>query len=79
MWKWWREHNGDIQGELISKHASDKAALKKAKTVIEYKYQVREEDTNEIVIWLEDENKSTIGIITHKKGTKRIRQDKKEK
>ena len=47
--------------------------------MIEYKYQVREENTNEIVIWLEDENKSTIGIITHKKGTKRIRQDKKEK
>jgi hypothetical protein len=79
MWKLWREHNGYIQGELISKHASDKAALKKAKTVIEYKYQVREEDTNEIVIWLEDEDKIPIGIVTHKKGTKRIRQDKKEK
>jgi hypothetical protein len=80
MWKLWREHNGYIQGELISKHASDQsAALKKAKTVIEYKHTVREEDTEEIVIWLEDEDKIPIGIITNKKGTKRIRQGKKKK
>ncbi len=36
---------------------------------------------DEIVIWLEDEDKIPIGIITKKKtkGTKRIRQSKKEK
>jgi hypothetical protein len=79
MWKLWRENNGYIQGELVSKHSSEKAALKKAKAVIEYKHKVKEEDTDEIVIWLEDEDKSTIGIITYKKGTKRTRQGKKEK
>ena len=79
MWKLWREHNGYIQGELISKHASDKAALKKAKAVIEYVHTVREEDTEEITIWLENEDKMPIGIVTKQKGTKRIRQSKKEK
>ena len=79
MWKLWREHNGYIQGELLSKHASDKAALKKAKTVIEYEYTVRDEDEDGDIIWLENENKMPIGIITHKKGAKRIRQGKKKK
>jgi len=79
MWKLWRENNGYIQGELLSKHSSEKAALKKAKAVIEYKHKVKEEDIEEIVIWLEDEYRSAIGIITHNKGTKRIRQGKKKK
>lgn len=79
MWKLWQEYNGYIQGELISKHASEKAALKKAKTVIEYKYETKEEDTEEIVIWLENEDRMPIGIVTKQKGTKRIRQGKKKK
>ncbi len=79
MWKVWRENNSYIQGELISKHSSKAAALKKAANEIEYKYTVKEEDTEEIVIWLEDEDRSPIGIITKQKGTKRIRQGKKKK
>ena len=79
MWKVWRENNNYIQGELISKHSSESAALKKAAAMIKFKHKIKEENTNEIVIWLEDENKIPIGIITHKKGTKRIRQGKKKK
>jgi hypothetical protein len=79
MWKVWRENNNYIQGELISKHSSEAAALKKASAEIEFKYKIKEEDTAEIVIWLEDEDKIPIGIITKKKGTKRLRQGKKKK
>ena len=79
MWKVWKEDNNYIQGELLSKHSSESAALKKAANEIEFKHSVKEEDTNETVIWLEDEDKIPIGIITHKKGTKRIRQGKKKK
>ena len=79
MWKLWREHNKYIQGELVSKHSSEAAALKKAAIELEYKFKVKEEDTDEYVIWLEDEDRSPIGIITKKKGAKRIRQSKKKK
>ena len=79
MWKVWKEHNNYIQGELVSKHSSEAAALKKAAAEIEYKFKVKEEDENEYVIWLEDEDRSPIGIITKQKGTKRIRQGKKKK
>ena len=79
MWKVWKEHNNYIQGELVSKHSSAAAALKKAAAEIEFKHKVKEEDTDEIVIWLEDEDRSPIGIITKKKGAKRIRQSKKKK
>ena len=79
MWKVWKEHNNYIQGELVSKHSSAAAALKKAAAEIEFKHKVKEEDTDEYVIWLEDEDRIPIGIITKKKGTKRIRQSKKKK
>ena len=79
MWKLWREHNKYIQGELVSKHSSEAAALKKAAAEIEFKHKVKEEDTDEYVIWLEDEDRSPIGIITKKKGAKRLRQSKKKK
>jgi len=79
MWKLWREHNKYIQGELVSKHSSKAVALKKAAAEIEYKFKVKEEDENEYVIWLEDEDRIPIGIITKKKGAKRLRQSKKKK
>ena len=79
MWKVWKENNNYIQGELISKHSSEPAALKKAANEIEYKHTVKEEDAEETVIWLEDEDRRPIGIITKQKGTKRIRQGKKKK
>ena len=79
MWKVWRESNYYIQGELISKHSSETAALKKAAAMIEFKHKVKEEDTDEVVIWLEVEDNIPIGIITKQKGTNRIRQGKKKK
>ena len=53
MWKLWREHNKYIQGELVSKHSSESAALKKAAAEIEFKHKVKEED--EVDYWGEGE------------------------
>ena len=81
MWKLWKWNGRFIMGELISKHSSEDAALKKAKKVIEHKKTVKENNKEEIVIWLDDEDGTPMGAITKqkpKKGTKRIRQSKKE-
>ena len=79
MWKLWKWNGRFIQGDLISKHTSESAAIKRAKKEIEFKKQTKEISKDEIVIWLDDEDGTPMGIITKaNKGTKRIRQSKKE-
>ena len=79
-WKVWKWDGHYIQGELLSSHTSETAALKKAKKEIKYLNAVKEEKKDEIVIWLDGENGQPLGVITKKitKGTKRIRQSKKK-
>ena len=79
-WKVWKWNGHYIQGELLSSHTSETAALKKAKKEIKYLNAVKEEKKDEIVIWLDGENGQPLGVITKKitKGTKRIRQCKKK-
>ena len=82
-WKVWKWDGHYIQGELLSSHTSESAALKKAKKEIKYLNVVKEEKKDEIVIWLDGENGQPLGVITKKinkksKGTKRIRQGKKK-
>ena len=38
MWKVYKYDGHYIQGQLVSKHTTESAALKKAKTVINFKY-----------------------------------------
>ena len=85
-WKVWKWNGRYIQGELISSHTTEAAALKKAKKEIKYLKAVKSEigGKDEIVIWLDGEDGKPLGVITKKinkktKGTKRIRQGKKEK
>ena len=79
-WKVWKWDGHYIQGELLSSHSSESAALKKAKKEIKYLNAVKEEKKDEIVIWLDGEAGTPLGVITKKitKGTKRIRQGKKK-
>ena len=79
-WKVWKWNGRFIQGELVSSHSSEAAALKKAKKEIKYLNAVKEEGKDEIVIWLDGEAGTPLGVITKKitKGTKRIRQSKKK-
>ena len=84
-WKVWKWDGRYIQGELISSHTTEAAALKKAKKEIKYLKAVKSEidRKDEIVIWLDGEDGKPLGVLTKKinkktKGTKRIRQGKGE-
>ena len=81
MWKLYKNNGRYIEGDLVSQHKTEDAAIKRAKKEIDFKFSEREKKKNEILIWLDDENHMPIGIIVHKlkKGAKRIRQGKKEK
>ena len=78
-WKVYKWDGRFIQGELISTHTSESAAIKKAEKFIKHSRTQREENKKEIVIWLDSEEGVPMGaIVKQKKGTKRIRQGKKE-
>ena len=82
-WKVWKWNGRYIQGELVSSHTSEAAALKKAKKVIKHHRTERKEEKDEITIWLDAEDGTPLGVITKKinkksKGAKRIRQGKKK-
>tara|TARA_B100000073_G_scaffold242767_1_gene203666 strand:+ start:949 stop:1179 length:231 start_codon:yes stop_codon:yes gene_type:complete len=70
-WKVWKWDGHYIQGELLSSHSSESAALKKAKKEIKYLNAVKEEKKDEIVIWLDGENGQPLGVITKKKRKKK--------
>jgi hypothetical protein len=70
MWRVYKA-NHYIQGILISKHKTEAAARKKAKEEIKFSYTVKEESKKEILIWLENKDRTAVGIIvkSKKKGT----------
>ena len=67
MWKVYKEHNGYIQGELVSKHSSESAALKAATKSIKFSFSEKQKKDKEITIWLDDLNHSPIVVIIKKK------------
>ena len=77
-WKVWKWNGHYIQGELLSSHTSEAAALKKAKKEIKYLNAVKEESKTEITIWLDGEAGTPLGVIT-KKITKKSKKKKKPK
>lgn len=70
-WKVWKWNGRYIQGELLSSHTSEAAALKKAKKEIKYLNAVKEESKTEITIWLDGETGTPLGVITKKKRKKK--------
>jgi hypothetical protein len=67
MWKVYKA-NHYIQGILISKHKTESAARKRAKEEIDFSHTVKEESKKEIIIWLENKERTPIGIIVKCKG-----------
>tara|TARA_B100000886_G_scaffold25201_1_gene16088 strand:- start:114 stop:329 length:216 start_codon:yes stop_codon:yes gene_type:complete len=63
MWKIYKYNGNYIQGDLISKHSSEKAALKAAKKIIEYTHTEKKKVNNEIRIWLDSVNHTPMGVI----------------
>jgi len=71
MWKVYKWDGRYIQGELISKHSSEAAALKKAKKEIGYIKAEKSQHDNETVIWLDGENGRPLGVIVKAKAKRR--------
>ena len=63
MWKVYKYDGNYIQGELISKHTSENAALKAAKKSIGYTFCEKKKVNKEIRIWLDSVNYAPLGVI----------------
>tara|TARA_R100000426_G_scaffold20874_5_gene17973 strand:- start:141 stop:356 length:216 start_codon:yes stop_codon:yes gene_type:complete len=63
MWKVYKYDGNYIQGDLLSKHSSENAALKAAKKSIDYTHTEKKKVNNEIRIWLDSINHTPLGVI----------------
>ena len=66
MWRVFKYDGNYIQGELVSKHSSEDAALKVAKKKIGYTFCEKQKINKETRIWLDDINHTPVGIIVKK-------------
>jgi len=79
MWKVYKWNGHYIQGDLISKHSSEDAALKRAAKEMKFTFADKVSHTDETLIWLDSDNHEPLGVIVKRiKGAKRIRQGKEE-
>ena len=67
MWKLYKWNGHYIQGDLVSKHSSEDAALKKAAKEISFTFAEKVKKGKETLIWLDDENYTPMGVIVKKK------------
>jgi len=72
MWKVYKYDGHYIQGELVSKHTSQSAALKRAKKEIGHLTEVEEKRKDEHLIWLDGEGGDPLGVIIKKTRPKKI-------
>tara|TARA_R100001163_G_C5012210_1_gene157732 strand:+ start:563 stop:784 length:222 start_codon:yes stop_codon:yes gene_type:complete len=71
MWKVYKYNGHYIQGDLISKHTTESAAMKKAKKLINFTFSEKVKRKNEILIWLDGKDYIPLGVIIKKqRGTK---------
>ena len=63
MWKVYKWNGRYIQGDLISKHRSEDAAIKKAKTEIDFLFAEKVKNNGETLIWLDNEHHDPVGVI----------------
>tara|TARA_R100000664_G_scaffold34011_1_gene53382 strand:+ start:1045 stop:1254 length:210 start_codon:yes stop_codon:yes gene_type:complete len=66
MWKIYKYNGRYIQGDFISKHSTESAALKKAKKEINFKFSEKQKVNKEIRIWLDDKEHTPMGVIIKK-------------
>jgi len=66
MWKFYKWNGHYIQGDFVSKHSSEDAALKKAAKEIGFTFADKVKQDKETLIWLDDRNHSPIGVIIKK-------------
>ena len=66
MWKIYKYNGHYIQGDLLSKHSSEDAALKQAAKKIGFTFVEKVRRGKETIIWLDDEFHNPLGLITKK-------------
>ena len=66
MWKRYKYNGHYIQGDLLSKHSSEDAALKQAAKRIGFTFVEKVKRGKETIIWLDDEFHNPLGLITKK-------------
>ena len=66
MWKVYKYNGHYIQCDLLSKHTTEAAALKKAKKVINFCFSEKVKRNNEILIWLDGKDYIPLGVIIKK-------------
>ena len=66
MWKIYKWNGRYIQGDLISKHSSEDAALKKAASEIKFTFVEKVKRGKETLIWLDGKDYTPLGVIVKK-------------
>ncbi len=66
MWKLYKWNGHYIQGDLVSKHSSEEAAVKKASKELNFLFAEKVKRGNETLIWLDGQNHEPIGVIVKK-------------
>tara|TARA_A100001011_G_scaffold399638_1_gene509268 strand:- start:3076 stop:3285 length:210 start_codon:yes stop_codon:yes gene_type:complete len=66
MWKLYKWNGHYIMGDLVSKHSSEDAALKKAAKELSFTFAEKTKKNKETLIWLDDKNHTPIGVIVKK-------------
>ncbi len=66
MWKVYKWDGMYIQGELISQHRSESAALKRAKKEIDFVHAIKQDRKDEKLIWLDAKDHTPVGVIVKK-------------
>jgi len=66
MWRVYKYDGHYIQGELISKHSTESAAIKKAKKELNFSYSTKVTRASEVLIWLDDEKHTPVGVVVKK-------------
>jgi len=63
MWKVYKWNGHYIQGELVSKHTSEDAAIKKATKELGFVFAEKVKRGKETLIWLDDKEHTPVGVI----------------
>ncbi len=63
MWKVYKWNGHYIQGDLVSKHSSEDAAIKKATKELGFVFAEKVKRGKETLIWLDDKEHTPVGVI----------------
>lgn len=66
MWKIYKWNGQYIQGDFVSKHSSEDAALKKAAKEIGFTFAEKLKIGKKTLIWLDDIDHAPMGVIVKK-------------